>query len=74
MAMQPVAKSSFIHSVGHDEATGTLIVLFHKGDLWTYDGVSAELHAQMMAAESVGKFFIAKIKDAFQATKISVPA
>jgi hypothetical protein len=67
-------KSSFIHSVDHDEPSKTLIVVFKKGDLYTYDGVSAELFDQMMNHERPSAFFLANIRDVFTATKIRVPA
>jgi hypothetical protein len=76
MALKPV-RSSFLHSVDHDSDSKTLIVIYKKGDLWTYDGVPAELHERMLAEESaggsIGKFFIANIRDKFPATKIPLP-
>ena len=72
MTMREI-RSSFIHSVDHDEPSKTLIVVFKKGDLYTYDGVSAELFDQMMGNERPSAFFLAHIRDAFTATKIRVP-
>jgi len=72
MAMRPV-KSSFLHSVDHDEPSKTLIVVFKKGDLYTYDGVSAELFAKMMNHERPSAVFIDEIRDNYPATKIRVP-
>jgi hypothetical protein len=68
MALQPV-KSSFIDGVDHVAETNTLIVQI-KGILYHVDGVLPELHAQMMAAESVGKFFVARIKGVFPSRKV----
>lgn len=59
MNMQPV-DSSNIESVGYEN--DTLAVKFKSGKTYTYPGVPAELHAQMLQAESVGKFFLSKIK------------
>lgn len=69
-----LVKSSFLHSIDHDPDSETLIVVFKNGGLYTYDGVSADLHARLMAADSVGKYFTTYIKDVFAATKIPVAA
>jgi hypothetical protein len=49
--------SSMISHVGYNAETQTLAVKFRKGG-WTYhySGVSAEKHADMMKADSIGKF------------------
>lgn len=73
MAMRPL-KSSFLHSIDYDEPSKTLIVIFKKGDLYTYDGVSAELFEKMMAHERPSAVFIDEIRDNYPATKIRVPA
>jgi hypothetical protein len=72
MALKPV-KSSFLHSVDHDPDSKTLIVVFKKGDLYTYDGVSVELFAKMMAHERPSAVFIDEIRDCYPATKVPVP-
>lgn len=55
-------KSSQIKSHGYDPVTGTLAVEFNSGHTYHYSGVSAEKHAELCKAESVGKFLHAHIK------------
>lgn len=65
--MKPVT-SSQIAAIGHDSASGTLAILFPPkkstgiSDTYHYQGVSAELFAEFLAAESQGSFFIQRIK------------
>lgn len=70
-------KSSQIASIGYDAATQTLAVEFwnkdgapHGGDVpgavYHYEGVPAEAHAALIAAESVGKHFGAHIRGKFK--------
>lgn len=65
--MKPV-ESSQIHSIGHDPDTSTLHVRFKgkngPGSLYTYSGVSPDLHAELIGAENIGQFFGANIKSA----------
>ena len=62
-------KSSHIHSVGYDEETGTLAVQFHKGGVYHYPGVSADIHSNFQSAESAGDFFHTNIRGRFQGKK-----
>lgn len=50
-------KSTSIKSVGHDPATNTLEVEFSSGKVYRYANVPAEKHAELLAAESIGKHF-----------------
>lgn len=60
--MAPV-ESSQIASVGYDQATKTLAILFARGgSLYQYPDVEPEVHAAFIAAESVGKYFGAHLK------------
>jgi len=63
-------KSSNIRSVGYDPATSTLEVEFSSGGVYRYPQVPAEIHAAMIKAESVGKFFHACVRDKFPAFKV----
>jgi hypothetical protein len=82
MEMKEVS-SSQIHSVGHDPETNTLRIRFkdrtHKngvivpGSTYEYDGVPAEVHAGLLAAESVGAHFGTHIRNGgFAYRKIEV--
>lgn len=61
MEMKPVT-SSQIEAVGHDPKTNTLHIQFKGGNVYTYNNVSAQHHADMMSAESIGKHFHQHIK------------
>lgn len=73
--MVPV-ESNQIGAIGFDPATNTLAVTFSRGAgaIYHYSGVSPELHAEFMAAESKGAFFGQRIKalpfDKFPAPKV----
>jgi hypothetical protein len=62
MTMSPI-KSSQIEAVGYDAASKTLAVKFVRGTTYSYRDVPAETYTQMMAAESIGKFFGQNIKN-----------
>lgn len=62
--MRPVT-SKQVKAIGYDESTQTLAVSFTRGTgaVYHYPGVTPELHANFMAAESIGSFFGQHIKD-----------
>jgi hypothetical protein len=72
MERTPV-KSSQLKSVGYDAGLGVLEVEFANGDVYAYTSVSAETHAALMVAESVGKFFAAEIRWKFPFSKVPQP-
>jgi hypothetical protein len=49
-------KSSNIQSIGYDPGTETLEVEFSGERVYQYYGVPADLHAELMVAESHGSF------------------
>ena len=53
----PLNKSSQIHSLGYDAETQTMAVQFHKGGIYHYSGVSANIFDAMHAHDSPGEFF-----------------
>lgn len=61
-------ESSNIESVGHDGSR--MIVRFKNGGTFHYSGVTAEQHAEMLAAESLGKYFHARIRGKFPGVKV----
>ncbi len=67
--MQEV-KSSNIKAVGHD-GNLKLSVQFKsgKGAIYDYFGVKKDVHAEMMAAPSIGKFFHSRIKGVYEFEK-----
>jgi hypothetical protein len=74
-------RSSLIEAIGHD-GNQTLAIRFRgkaaqgtpqPGPLYHYDNVAPGLHADLVAAESVGQTFLSVIKiapDLYPATKI----
>jgi hypothetical protein len=69
IAYAPV-KSGNIKEVGYDPASRTLGVRFHSGATYHYADVSAEKHAALMAAPSVGSHLHSNIKGAHASTKV----
>jgi KTSC domain-containing protein len=68
--MQPV-KSGMLTRVGYDPASGTLAVEYSNGGLYHYAGIPPDLVSELLAAESVGKYFLTNIRNAgFTATRI----
>lgn len=66
--MKPV-KSTSIVAIGHDPATRTLSVRFANGPTYHYAGVSADTHAKLMAADSIGSHFQSHIRPKYKASK-----
>jgi len=56
--------SSDIVSIGHDPQAKTLVIEFTGGRIYQYSDVPAEVHKNLMKAESHGAFFHREIKDA----------
>jgi KTSC domain len=67
--MQPV-NSSHIAQAGHDPVGKNLVLAFHNGDVYHYGGVPEGTYVSMLAAKSVGRFFNARIKGRYPATKL----
>ena len=64
MQRTPV-KSSMIVSVGYDEATHSMEVEFNDGSIYTYSDVPVTVHAELVSAESQGKFFWSHIRNKY---------
>jgi hypothetical protein len=67
MQLTLIDGSSMIHAVGYDPDTLTLEVQFHNKQgvataTWDYEGVPESLYQEMLAAPSVGSFFLRSIK------------
>jgi len=58
-------ESSNLKAIGYDQATQTLQVDFKSGKRYQYQSVPPDVFAEFQAAESVGKFFAARIKGEF---------
>jgi hypothetical protein len=70
--MGPVVQlaSSNLESVRYDDAAQVLEVTFKNGGTFSYQNVSAELYAGLIAAPSIGKFFHANIRNRHQAARV----
>lgn len=64
-----VVKSKMLSHVGYDPTTSQLTVKFTNGGTYTYDGVTAEEHAAMMAAPSIGTHFAQNIRTKYKGQK-----
>ncbi len=63
--------SSNIEAVGYDDERRTLIVSFKpSGAIYAYDNVPPDVHADLIKAESVGKYFATHIKPKFSGVRV----
>lgn len=68
MKRKPVQSTS-IKSVGYDQQTKVLEIEFNSG-VYQYANVLPGVYAELMAAESAGRYFAANIKNKYTATKV----
>ncbi|WP_053734349.1 KTSC domain-containing protein [Nocardia sp. NRRL S-836] len=69
MHHQTVASSN-IRSIGYEDASGTLEVLFNNGRRYRYTSVPVEVHRAFLTAQSHGRYFNAHIRDKYPTRKI----
>jgi hypothetical protein len=69
MDRKPV-NSQMLRSVGYDKAAKELEVEFNNGGTYRFSGVPEEVHASMLTAPSVGKYFFANVKGKFNYGKV----
>jgi KTSC domain len=62
---QTFFESSALFRVNYDAVAGLLEVEFRDHTIYRYRGVSAEMHAALLGAESKGKFFNTAIRNQF---------
>jgi len=62
-------KSSNIKEIGYETVTKTMEVVFSNGTVYRYGGVPKKSYEEMVASESVGKYFHAKIKPFYKHTR-----
>lgn len=63
-------ESSMIASVGYDADKQILEVEFKRGGVYQYANVPAAVYSAVMAAQSIGSYFAANIKNSFEFTKV----
>lgn len=66
--------SQVIRRFSYDAQTRTLFVTFTSGDLYAYLDVPPQVHEQMRAAVSKGRFFAAHIRPIYRYEKMPSPA
>ena len=64
-------KSQDIAIVGYDQETATLEIVFRRGGVYHYSGISEAVYKSLMASPSCGTYFNQKIKDQYSYTKVS---
>lgn len=69
MQMFSVASSS-ISSIGYDEDTYTLRIIFHDSGVYDYQSVPPIIVQQFLNASSKGKYYAAHIKGRFNRVRI----
>jgi len=62
--------SSLLSSFGYDADEKTLQVTFNKGGTYVYSDVPEDVYEGMKEADSVGKYFLAHIKDRYDFEKL----
>jgi len=70
MQMERV-ESSNVKAIGYDAAAETMRVEFANGGAYDFSGVSAEKHADFLAADSKGKHFHKHIRGAHPSRKVA---
>ena len=65
-----VPKSSMIDYISYDAEVQLLIIRFNNGKVYVYTGVPLNLWRDFTEAPSLGKFFLANIRDSFKTTAV----
>lgn len=63
-------KSSNLKSVGHDPEQSILEVEFKSGAVYQYEEVPEDVYQDMLAAESVGKYFNTQVKGSYSEKRV----
>lgn len=63
--------SSNLASVGYAARAKVLEIEFHSGAIYRYRDVPAEVHAELMSAESKGQYFGRRIRGRFEFRRMS---
>lgn len=67
--VEPVA-SSVLEAVGYDGVTRTLVLAFTSGAVYAYDDVEPHVHAELLAAPSLGRYFSSRIRDRYPTRRL----
>ena len=69
MQRHPV-QSSVLESVGYDPGAKILELEFREGGVWNYFDFSSISYKRFLAAESLGKFFVKRIKGRYPELRV----
>jgi hypothetical protein len=58
-------QSNAIASVGYDREHATLEIEFVEGDVYRYYAVPRRVHQELLAADSLGRYFQTHIRDQY---------
>lgn len=63
-------KSTFLKSVGYDPEKHRMELEFCDGDCFCYNNIPPRLHKDLMESDSLGKFFLKKVKPFHEGKRI----
>lgn len=65
-----VTRSSMISEIEYDEAKKLLKLKFAKGGWYEYKEVPKEVYNELLSSESIGKYFLANIKNKYEMERV----
>lgn len=65
-----ITRSGMITNAIYNDGEKLLTLTFNKGGVYTYKDVPDEVFKAMLAAESIGKYFLAHIKNKYETEKL----
>jgi hypothetical protein len=63
-------KSRILRSVGYDDSMKIMEIEFQNGQVYQFSGVPKKVHADLMHAGEIGKYFSEKVRPRFQAKQV----
>lgn len=66
----PVSNSSLIAGIGFDPDSQTLTLQFTDGNSYEYQGVDDGTYNELLASDSMGKFFHSRIKGQYSGRRV----
>jgi hypothetical protein len=68
--LRQAVESSELQSVGYELSTSVLEAEFRSGEIYQYFDVPAQLVLELLEAESLGRYFNARIRSKFKFKKV----
>ncbi|MFJ8625895.1 KTSC domain-containing protein [Kitasatospora sp. NPDC093550] len=66
--------SSVLRSVGYDPVARVLELEFTGGSVYRYAGVPARVHRELLAAESLGRYFLRRVRGRYDYARLDAGA